>query len=461
MRLAVHAGMRIRFDRGTVVFDRAEPGVDLQKLVGAAWDDELAAWRLPADRLSGAKARLSDAGVRISDEIRTPRIEGEWLSPPLRWYQREAIEAWRAAGDRGVVALPTGAGKTLVALNAIERLGAATLVIVPTRVLLDQWARTLAAAWPYPIGRLGDGNHQVLPITIATYASAVGWGPRIGDRFGLAIVDEAHHVGAWCPAELFEMLVAPARLGLTATPPDDGGALARHVGPVVYALSVADLVGDALAEYDAVTIPIELEPPERLAYQTARATFGRAFGAFVRAAPGASWREFVRVSQQSAPGRAALAAWRAARAVLAYPAAKRAALRELLALHAGDRVLVFTSDNTTAYAIARELLVMPVTCDIGRVERATMLQRFRSGDANVLVSSQVLDEGFDVPEAEVAIVVGGTASVRRHVQRVGRVLRPRPGKRARVYELATQATTEMVQVVRRRRGLAAAMEVRP
>ena len=292
----MHACMRIRFDRGTVVFDRAEAGVDLQKLVGAVWDDDLSAWRLPADQLSGAKARLSDAGIRISDEVRPQRIAGEWLYPPLRWYQREAIDAWRDAGDRGVVALPTGAGKTLVALGAIERLGVATLVIVPTRVLLDQWARVLAACTSQPIGRLGDGDHQVLPITIATYASAVGWAPRIGDRFGLVIVDEAHHVGAWCPGELFEMLVAPARLGLTATPPGDGGALGRHVGPIVYALSIADLVGDALAEFDAVTIPIELAPAERLAYHNARATFAKAFGMFQRTTPDAPWREFGRAS---------------------------------------------------------------------------------------------------------------------------------------------------------------------
>ncbi|MEO8551891.1 MAG: helicase-related protein [Kofleriaceae bacterium] len=140
-------------------------------------------------------------------------------------------------------------------------------------------------------------------------------------------------------------------------------------------------------------------------------------------------------------------------AVLAFPQAKRVMVRELLARHAGERVLIFTADNATAYAIARELLVNPVTCDIGRTERAEMLRRFREGEAPVLVSSQVLDEGLDVPEADIAIIVGGTASARRHVQRIGRVLRPRPGKRATVYELATEATTELVQVARRRRGL--------
>ncbi len=139
------------------------------------------------------------------------------------------MTAWRDAGDRGVVVLPTGAGKTLVALSAIAELGVSTLIIVPTRILLDQWTRTLEAAWPHPVGRLGDGDYRVAPITVATYASAVTWAPRIGDRFGLAIVDEAHHVGAWCPAEILEMLVAPSRL---ASPqrPRLGRVTAAHPG---------------------------------------------------------------------------------------------------------------------------------------------------------------------------------------------------------------------------------------
>ncbi|HEY3806860.1 MAG TPA: DEAD/DEAH box helicase family protein [Kofleriaceae bacterium] len=455
--------MRLRFDRGTLVFDQVSEREDPSILVGATRDRELGAWRLPADRLSGARVRLSAAGVRVSDEVRTARLDGEWALPALRWYQQHALDAWRRAGDRGVIALPTGAGKTLVAIGAMAALGVATLVIVPTRVLLDQWARTLALAWPHPIGRLGDGDHTVAPITVATYASTLAWAPRIGDRFGLAVVDEAHHVGAWCPGEIFEMLVAPARLGLTATPPAPGGALEHHVGDVAYALGVADLVGDALASFEVVTVPIELLPDERAAYQAARREFSRAFAKFQRDRPGSPWREFAKASRRTADGRAALAAWRASRAVLAYPAAKRAALCELLERHAGERVLVFTADNATAYAIARELLVMPVTCDIGRAERAEMLERFRAGDASVLVSAQVLDEGLDVPEADVAIIVGGTASVRRHVQRVGRVLRPRPDKRAKVYELATRATAETGQVIRRRRGLEPrdAMEARP
>ena len=92
--------------------------------------------------------------------------------------------------------------------------------------------------------------------------------------------------------------------------------------------------------------------------------------------------------------------------------------------HAQDRVLVFTPDNATAYRIAREHLVMPITCDIGARERDAALDRFRRGDLRALVSSRVLNEGLDVPDAEVGILVGGTQGTREYVQRLGRLLRP-------------------------------------
>lgn len=397
--------------------------------------------------------RISDEGGRISDEVGHRRLTDAWSIPELRWYQREAIAQWIAADRRGVIALPTGAGKTITAIAAIAELGVATLILVPTRVLLDQWARALAAVCAHPIGRLGDGDHQVLPLTVATYASAVAWAPRIGDRFGLVIVDEAHHLGAWCASEILEMLTAPARLGLTATPPDDPGALLRHVGPVVYARTVDELVGDGLAPYVLVTVTIELTRTERMCYREARARFAAAYAPFMRRLPGAGWNEFVLAARQSATGRDALAGWREYRALIAYPEGKRRALRELLARHTGQRTLVFTSDNATAYAIARELLVMPITHEISRVERTAALARFTAGDLPVLASSQVLDEGVDVPDADIAIVVGGSGSKRRHIQRIGRVLRPRTGKRARIYELVVAKTAEIGALARRRTGL--------
>ena len=445
--------MRIRFDRGTLVLEAEHEGEEPGAVEGVAWDAELHAWRLPAERYPALIERLAAAGVEVADQLHGRAAGMTWTLPRLRWYQETALERWLAAGRRGVIALPTGAGKTLVALAAIARLGVATLCLVPTRLLLDQWARALAVASATPVGRLGDGAHVVAPVTVATYASATAWAPRIGDHFGLVIVDEAHHVGAWCPTEIFEMLVAPARLGLTATPPDDVTALVRHLGPVVYALTVADLAGDALAEHELISVPIALGSAERQRYRELRRRFAAGYAAFQRRMPDAAWHEFVRTSSQTIEGRAALAAWREYRALLAYPEGKRAALREILMQHRGSRALVFTADNATAYAIARELLVMPITCEIRRSERSKAIARFRSGECPVLVSSQVLEEGFDVPDADVAVVVGGPSSPRRFVQRVGRVLRPRDGKHARIYELAVTDSAEVSYVKRRRAAL--------
>lgn len=96
---------------------------------------------------------------------------------------------------------------------------------------------------------------------------------------------------------------------------------------------------------------------------------------------------------------------------------------------------------------------MPPTCDISRRERDDVLERFRRGELRALVSARVLNEGLDVPDADVAIIVGGALGEREHVQRVGRLLRPSEGKRAIAYELVTRNTVEIRQARRRRRGL--------
>jgi superfamily II DNA or RNA helicase len=135
--------------------------------------------------------------------------------------------------------------------------------------------------------------------------------------------------------------------------------------------------------------------------------------------------------------------------LLAFPRCKREVLGFLLERHRAQRTLVFVAHNDTAYAVAREHLIMPLTCDIGRRERRDVLARFRSGALNALVSAQVLNEGIDVPDAEVGIVVAGRMGEREHVQRVGRLLRPGPGKRAVVHELVVQASSEVGQARRR------------
>jgi superfamily II DNA or RNA helicase len=161
----------------------------------------------------------------------------------------------------------------------------------------------------------------------------------------------------------------------------------------------------------------------------------------------------VRAAACSEEGRRAIAAWSRARRLLAYPEAKRRLVGSLLTRHRADRAIVFVGDNETAYRVAREFLIMPFTCDIARRERASALERFRRGTLRALVSARVLNEGVDVPDAEVGIVVAGRFGEREHIQRVGRVLRPAEGKRALVYELVVRGTAEVGQSARRGEGL--------
>lgn len=445
---------RIAFDRGTLVIE-----VDgaLINVPGVLWDRRVGVYRAPAMLLGRVRDALSRAGFALSEAVAsTGERPASWTAADLRPYQEAAIDAWELGGRRGIVVLPTGSGKTHVALAVMARTGLRTLCLVPTRALLEQWTTQIARAYPGVVGCYGDGRHDLAAVTVATFESAYRHMDQLGDRFELLIVDEAHHFGSGARDEALEMCIAPARLGLTATPPR-GDALRRLdelLGPRVFELSVGDLAGTFLASFDRITLPVELDPAERTLYERLRARFHEVHREFLRLRPDGRWSDFVALASRSEGGRAALAAWRDSRQLLTYPRAKRRAVAALLARHRGSRVLVFTADNETAYDIAREQLVMPLTCDIDRRERSAALAGFQDGTFRALVSARVLNEGIDVPDADVAIVVGGAQGEREHVQRVGRLLRPRPGKRALVYELVCAGTTETRQATRRQRALA-------
>jgi superfamily II DNA or RNA helicase len=441
--------MRIRFDRGTLVLEAEQAGEDPEQIPGAVWDPAVHAWRVPAARHRTLLVRYPAGQVRQPDNSRTPELTDDWALPELRWYQARALTEWRESGHRGVIALPAGAGKTLVAIAAIAELGDAALVLVPTRLHLDRWVRALAASWPHPIGRLGDGAPHIAPITIATYASAGEWAPRIGDRFGLVIVDEVHHVGAWCPAEVLEMLVAPARLGLTAALPSDADALVEHVGHPVYELSPDDLARGAPASHDRAIVPIPLTRAERVRYRELRGRFDAIHGDVARSLGALGWNDFVRAAAQYEDGRRALAAWRGCRALVAYPDGMREALRRLLVRHRGARTLVLAPDTATTYAIARELLVAPLTRELGRAELARTADRFRRGEVPALVVPQAADTSLDVPDADAAILVGGSAGAPRLPGWLGRVLRPRDGARPMVHDLVVEEARELDHAKRR------------
>lgn len=450
--------VRLTFDRGTVIVTDESDRVDLASLPGVVWDARVGVHRLPPHRCAALVARLRTSGVPVTDETaasgRVPDLA--FSGPDLRHYQQAALQAWDDGDRRGLVVLPTGSGKTCVAVAAIARLQVPALCLVPTRVLLHQWRALLEQHYRGPLGVLGDGRHTVEGITVSTFESAFRMMERIGHRFGLVIVDEVHHFGSGVRDEALEMCAAPARLGLTATPPlgEAAARLAELLGPVVYRLGVSDLVGGFLSSYDLVPVEIELDVGERASYEASLAIFRCVHRPFVGRNPGASWADFVRSASRSDEGRRALAAWRRSKAILSFPSGKRRALARLLERHRDARILIFTADNATAYSISREHLIMPLTCDIKPGERTDTIARFRRGDLRALVSAQVLNEGFDVPDADIAVIVAGRLGAREYIQRVGRLLRPVPGKRARIYELLARGTADVYQAANMREALA-------
>jgi superfamily II DNA or RNA helicase len=315
---------------------------------------------------------VRDLGLRPDGVRPIGQIFEGWTAPDLRPYQEAALLAWELAERRGLIALPTGSGKTMVAMAAMARTGLSTLCLVPTRVLLDQWHSVISSMWSGRVGRLGDGAREVERVTVTTFESAYRNMHCLGNRFDLLVVDEAHHFGCGVRDEALEMSLAAARLGLSATPPLQEAVrtrLSELIGPIVYQLAIGDLSGRFLAPFDLVSLRIVLTDHERAAYEARMGLFRQVHAAFFRISPGASWEEFSRQVSRTPGGRRALAAWREARKIIDYTQGKRTALADLLRRHRDARVLVFTSSNESAYTIARDHFIMPMTCDIGRRER--------------------------------------------------------------------------------------------
>ena len=374
-----------------------------------------------------------------------------------RPYQEDALLAWRAAGYRGVVVLPTGSGKTLIGASAIADLGLRTLIVVPTIDLLRQWRTALSQALtlaPEEIALYGGGDHDVLPITVITYESAQ-LHPEILKRFGLLIFDECHHLPAQTYRQIAEGAFTPNRLGLSATPERadlEHAALARLVGPEVYRRQPEELsAGRYLAAYDEQRIGVALGPEQQARYETARATY-RDFVARHRIAisSGADFqRKVLWRSARDPEARTAMLAWREARALALNAPAKLETLEALFARHVDERVLVFSEYNALVEEVSHRFCIPQITHKTPADERRQILDGFRSGRYTKLVTGRVLNEGVDIPDCGVAVIVSGTGTRREYIQRLGRVLRPKE-TRAILYELVTEGTTEERVAERRR-----------
>jgi superfamily II DNA or RNA helicase len=445
----------LSFDSGTLLLEGAGPAAEVP--AAFRWDERVGRWRAPASSYRQVVSYLTRRRVTFEDRARAYHqfdFPTKFLVEP-RPYQHEAIREWKAAQGCGVVILPTGAGKSLVAQMAVEQVKRSTLVVVPTLDLMNQWYDLLLSCFEAEVGLIGGGFYEVGALTVTTYASAFRFMERLGGSFGLVIFDECHHLPSGSHRYAADMCIAPYRLGLTATPERADGAdllLEQLIGPTVYRREAREFAGEYLSDYTVERVSVRLTAEERFRYESEREIFRRFLsekGIGLGSLRG--WQMFVGASARSSEGRRAMMAYRESKRIALGTDAKLRVLGELLLRHRREKVLVFTAENEMVYRISRRFLIPAITHETNVKERRAWLEAFNRGDVLALVTSKVLNEGVNIPDASVAVVLSGSGSSREHVQRLGRILRKLPGKEATLYEVVTEDTTEE-QISRRRGG---------
>ncbi len=442
--------LKLQYDKGTLLIQG-----DV-RVPNSNWDARSGAYRALALHYVDIIEYLENSHINFVDEalklLPVPHLQPRTT---LRDYQRDALDSWIQAGKRGTIVLPTGAGKTIVAVGAIGRQQVPTLVIVPTLDLLEQWRGTLAGEFGIEIGAFGGGDNLLKPLTVSTYNSAYLRAVELGNRFGLVVFDEVHHLPATGYRHIAEMFLSRARLGLTATYEREDGLhseLKRLIGGKVYELTVQDLAEEHLSGYDVAHRFVDLEPDEAKEYSRCHSIFTDYLAhRNVTLRTQHDFAQFIRRSSWDPEGRKALLARNRALDIALNSRAKMEALKELLVEHPSEQTIIFTQHNKLVYRIARTFLIPAITHTTFKDERRETLNRFRDGEYRMIVTSKVLDEGVDVPEASQAIILSGTGSSREFIQRLGRVLRKREGKRARLTEIVTRDTTEARMSHRRKR----------
>ncbi len=441
-----------------------------------------------------ARGRVSITAADVTTVLRTyPRRFRSDTSEPARWWpadggaaepagsldrlpalyawQAEALDDWRRGGGRGVIEAVTGTGKTMVGVAAaVEELrrGGQVCVLVPTTELLSQWRAVLARHLPAgaSIGCLGAGHGERMgdhDVLVAVVNSARDADLRPRRPGGLLVGDECHRYGTDINQAALEAAF-PRRLGLSATfaRTDDGHLawLTPYFGPTRFRMGYRRAIADGVAAHFVVALAgVRFDDVERAAYDDLSSELARGRAVLVArfGVPAEPIGTFLRVvatlargeGEASASARGYLAAMQQRRRLLAETQAKETALEQLVpALHDAERTIVFTQTIGSAERAAAALRgagirAGAVHSGVDNLTRRSVLGQFRAGELKVLTAPQVLDEGIDVPAADLAVILATSRSRRQMVQRMGRVLRPKPdGRRARFAVVHVERTIE-------------------
>jgi superfamily II DNA or RNA helicase len=350
-------------------------------------------------------------GVRVAEETVRPYAPPLRMAVSIRPYQTAAVRAWRTLQGSGTLVMPCGGGKTTTGLAIMAATPTPALILVHRGDLAEQW-RTRALAQlgtDVCIVRAPLGKTQPR-LACATFQQLATWPEpqrrALGDRFGLVVIDEAHHVPARTWAAVLSDLRGRQRLALTATPErhdDRTPLLYAHCGAVFHEVPLSQL------EAGGYTLP-----PTVLRVDTGWTPKSGDVGGARVSARGRNRRILDLVDDAAADGR---------------------------------RVLVLVERVVHAERLAAALRRAGVRADhvvgeLGPVERAMRLDSLRAGTLSAVVATSVADEGLDLPELDTVILATPTDALARIQQRIGRALRPSAGKRDPiVYDLVDRGAT--------------------
>ena len=400
------------------------------------------------------RTEVTETYQAIAPDAKLPSLASLKLYP----WQKEALQAWKDADRRGIVSAVTGAGKTRVALGAIrDQLGrrGKVVIVVPTKTLQRQWFDIVEATFPgRTVGRLGAGYKQTLKdvqilITIVDSGRNVSFDIDKGANC-LLIADECHRYASGANARVLEER-CNTRLGLTATVERSDGlhatVLEPYFGGIVYTLGYREaLAAKVIAPFRFAAVGASFSPTERAEYETLTAELKVLRSQLiakwdVTPEPFASFLADVDGLIARGPKAGAMVAgkwrtnWVRRRELLGATEAKADLLLKIRRVFDdADRSLVFCSTIASAQAVGRMLRSKGIAAAVHTSattdeERQRILDVFSDGRIKVLVTVQTLDEGVDVPEADLAVILGATQTKRQMVQRMGRVIRKKQDKR--------------------------------
>lgn len=376
----------------------------------------------------------------------------------LRDYQKEAIKSW-SQEKMGSIVLPTGAGKTIIGLKIIEMINSPTLIVVPTLDLVKQWTQMLSQSFNIEIGNIGGGTENIQPITVSTYDSAYIKAPFIGNKFLLIVFDEVHHLPAPSYRQIAETYIAPFRLGLTATLEREDHLdtdFPYLIGKTTFRITANELAkNNYLANYVIERKQIFMSEEENQKYKENMAVYHtclKKIGLNMNSYN--SFKRLIMISSRNNLARRALVARNKAIDIALNSRSKMDEIRKILSENKNIKTIIFTQHNKLVYDISNAFLIPFITYKSSKEEREDVLGGFKDGRYKAIVTSKVLDEGIDVPDAQLGILVSGTGSSREFVQRLGRLLRPKnDNQQARLIEIVSSGTSETLTSKRRQRTM--------